>query len=154
MSTLRALRCPACGAASPTVRPAAARGGGTRAAWTRAPTRLLTPPGDVTLGRCWAEQAFFSSACQEDRAHSTRRPPAGPPTPRSTPPAPSTAGRALEAPGPRPVPGVSLMSTVPGCPRLRPTTPQAACRLAPACTPTSASSPASRASRPRSPWIS
>lgn len=83
---------PACRGCFRVARPGGGSGGGTRAAWTRTPARAAHAAGMSPAGG--ARQAFFSSACQEDRAHSRRVALPGPPTPRVAP-SPSHCGHPL-----------------------------------------------------------
>ncbi|KAF4025278.1 hypothetical protein G4228_017417 [Cervus hanglu yarkandensis] len=92
-------------------------GGGTPGSVDAYPYGLPTPPEMSPLDVLEPEQTFFSSPCQEDHAHSRRIPhlPGPPYSPEyapnplhcSHPPGSLALGQSS---------GVSMMSTVPGCP--------------------------------------
>ncbi|ELK17532.1 Transcription factor SOX-7 [Pteropus alecto] len=94
-----------------------AGGGGTPGSSDTYPYGLPTPPEMSPLDVLEPEQTFFSSPCQEEHAHSRRIPhlPRPPYSPEYAP-SPLHCGHPLGSLALGQSPGVSMMSTVPGCP--------------------------------------
>ncbi|KAF6306885.1 PIN2 (TERF1) interacting telomerase inhibitor 1 [Rhinolophus ferrumequinum] len=92
-------------------------GGGTPGSADMYPYGLPTPPEMSPLDVLEPEQTFFSSPCQEEHAHSRRIPhlPRPPYSPEYTP-SPLHCSHPLGSLALGQSPGVTMMSTVPGCP--------------------------------------
>ncbi|XP_075411813.1 transcription factor SOX-7 [Tenrec ecaudatus] len=81
------------------------------------PYGLPTPPEMSPLDGLEPEQTFFSSPCQEEHAHSHRIPHLqGPPYSPEYAPSPLHCSHPMGSLALGQSPGVSMMSTVPGCP--------------------------------------
>uniref|UniRef100_A0A8C3X798 SRY-box transcription factor 7 n=1 Tax=Catagonus wagneri TaxID=51154 RepID=A0A8C3X798_9CETA len=92
-------------------------GGGTPGSVDTYPYGLPTPPEMSPLDVLEPEQTFFSSPCQEEHAHSRRIPHLpGPPYSPEYAPSPLHCGHPLGSLALGQSSGVSMMSTVPGCP--------------------------------------